>query len=84
VEKSDLKHNLPERHGGIDNLIVPVPNSYLEYACNNLVEKDEDTCNVYQEYFQYVVHTLNVHRPEHWREALQLYNQLLNIALDGY
>jgi len=75
-------YNLPERYGGIDKQIVEISHSDLKYAYSHLVQKDED--DEYQEYFQYVIQNLNIKQPEHWREALQRYSELLDIAINGY
>ena len=77
--RPDALFNLPERYGGADNQIVPVSQSDIAYAYSDLVQKDED--KDYQEYFQYVIQNLNKKTPEHWREALQMYRELLVIKL---
>ena len=56
--RPDAIYNLPERHGG-DNNLVPVPVSMLQYAINYLVPKDKD--NMYQEYCQYVFSSLGLY-----------------------
>jgi len=80
--RPDILYNLPERFGGEDGLIVQVQNNHVTYAYNHLVQKEQD--NEYQEYFAYVVANLGVRQPEHWRESLVLYSQLLDIASNGY
>ena len=79
--RPDALFHLPERYGGTDNQIVPLSPHDISYAYSHLVQKDED--NDYQEYFQYVIQSLNKKKPEHWREALQMYRELLDIAVNG-
>ncbi|EDO46160.1 predicted protein [Nematostella vectensis] len=79
--RPDAIFHLPESYGGIDNLLVPVSQHDMSYAYTHLVQQDED--DEYQEYFRYVLHSLNKKKPEHWREALQMYEELLHIAVNG-
>ena len=71
----------PEAHGGISGLIVNVPEDELPYANEHLIEREDES--EYQDYFKYVMETLNLHEPGDWREALQLYENLTAIAVDG-
>ena len=74
-------YSLPEAHGGVGGLIVDVPDNELEYAIEHLVEKEDE--NEYHDYFKYVADTLNLNVPSHWREALQLYQNLISVAVNG-
>ena len=74
-------HSLPEAHGGISELIVNVPEVELAYANEHLIEWEDQS--EYQDYFKYVGDTLNLQEPGDWREALQLYENLTAIAVDG-
>ena len=58
-----------------------VTDNELEYASEHLIENEDE--NEYQGYFKYVMDTLNLHEPGHWREALQLYENLKSIAVNG-
>ena len=79
--RPDSLYYLPEIHGGAINLIAHVPDDELQYARVHLVEQAER--NDYQEYFQYVTTTCDLQRPRSWREGLELYNTLLDCAVNG-
>ena len=79
--RPDSLYHLPEIHGGAINLIAHVPDDELQYARVHLVEQAER--NDYQEYFQYVTITCDLQRPHSWREGLELYNTLLDCAVNG-
>ena len=68
-------------HGGISGLIVNVPEDELAYANEHLIEREDESED--QDYFKYVMDTLNLQGPGDWREALQLYENLTAIAVDG-
>ena len=36
--------------------------------------------NIFTEYFNYVLESLNLHPPANWREALALFQHLMQIA----
>ena len=74
-------YSLPEAHGGISGLIVNVTEDELAYASEHLIQREYE--NEYCDYFKYVMSTLNLHEPRHWREALQLYENLTSIAVNG-
>ena len=74
-------HSLPEAHGGISGLIVNVPEDELAYANEHLIEREDES--KYQDYFKYVMNTLNQQELGDWRGALQLYENLTAIAVDG-
>ena len=44
------------------------------------LEKQEKQENTFQDYFQYVVEVNGLLSPNHWRETVSLYNQLLIFA----
>ena len=60
--------------------IVNVPEDELAYANEHLIEREDES--EYQDYFKYVMDTLNLQEPGDWREALQLYENLTAIAVD--
>ena len=62
-------------------LIVNVPEDELAYANEHLIEREDE--REYQDYFKYVMDTLNLQEPGDWREALQLYENVTAIAVDG-
>jgi hypothetical protein len=74
-------YSLPESHGGISGLIVNVTEDELAYASEHLIQREYE--NEYCDYFKYVMSTLNLHEPRHWREALQLHENLTPIAVNG-
>ena len=69
---------LPELQGGSISLSFPVPEREITYARDQLVENAVG--EEYQQYFQYVRETNHIRKPAHWREALQLYHYLLQVA----
>ena len=46
------------------------------------MEREDE--NEYQEYFQYVMETLNYRQPENWRDVLQIYEHLTAIAVNSF
>ena len=77
--RPNVLYVLPEKHGGINNLMFVVPGNELKYAKSHLIEREQE--NEYQEYFQYVVNSLNLQKPNHWREAVSLYERILSVAV---
>ena len=60
-------------------MALSVPEREISYAqYDHLVENAVE--DEYQQYFQYVIETNHVRKPVDWREALQLYHWLLQIA----
>lgn len=55
--RPDSLYTIPEFHGGVDGLIVPVQSAALDYAYSHLVEVSNDQMD-YHEYFQYVMNEL--------------------------
>ncbi len=76
--KPDALYFLPEQYGGMANLTLNVPQHEIDYAKNNLVEKEEHTESF--EYFQYVVATCGFRKPTNWREGLELFKNLIQIS----
>ena len=79
--RPDSLYYLPESHGGAPNLITQVPGNEMEYGRVQLVENPG--VNEYEQYFQYILTTCDLQRPESWREGLELYNTLLDYAHNG-
>ena len=59
-----------------------VTEEQCQYVLENYLDADESD-NDYNEYFQYVVDTAGLTSPDNWREALDLYNRLIEIAVGG-
>lgn len=76
--RPDSLYYLPQLHGGSCNLSLPVPLCELDYVRSHVVETEEE--NVYKEYFQYLVQTCHLSKPENWRKALQQYHTILSYA----
>ena len=68
-------------YDGATDLITQVPNDELQYAMVQIVERAER--NDYQEYFQYVITSCDLQKPRSWREGLELFNTLLDCAVNG-
>ena len=58
--------------------MLPVPEAEIHYAQSHIIEPEEE--NIHQEYFRYVVQFFNLNKPADWREALELYDTLLQHA----
>ena len=65
---------LPDMHGA-QNYLQPVNGNQCQQVEENHTIEEET--NEFQEYFNYVMEQCNLHHPETWREALQLYHCLL-------
>ena len=50
----------------------------MDYLRSHVVESEYN--NEYKEYFQYIIQTCNICKPDSWYEALQLYNTILSCA----
>ena len=77
----EVLYYLPEGRGGKPDLLLPVPADKISYVENHLIEKQE--ANEHFEYFQYVMDSLDLEKPTHWREALKLYNKLVSVSASG-
>jgi hypothetical protein len=69
---------LPEQYGGTANLLLNVPHCEIDYAKNNLIEKEEDI--VHFEYLEYLMNTCEYSKPTNWREALELLKELIQAS----
>jgi len=58
-----------------------VPDDKISYAKSHLIEKQE--ANEHFEYFHYAVDSLDLEKPTHWREGLQLYHKLVPVSVSG-
>ncbi len=70
--RPDALYTIPEFHGGIGGLIVPVLNADLDYAYSHLTEAS-DNDSEYQEYFKYVMDELQLTTANDWKTGLDLY-----------
>lgn len=78
---ADVLYYLPEGRGGKPDLLHSVPDDKISYVESQLIEKQE--ANEHFEYFQYVMDSLDLEKPTHWREGLQLYHKLLSVSVSG-
>jgi len=72
--------SLPESKGGVDGLLQDVSKESIQYAAHQLLNFEHEN-NEYQEYFNYVLSNSNLQLPRDWKEAEQLYQQLISIAV---
>ncbi|XP_078372629.1 uncharacterized protein LOC144656265 [Oculina patagonica] len=79
--RPDSLFYLPELHGSTDQFLLPISEAERNYARSHVIEIDSD--NEYQEYFQYVSGLCGLEQPNDWREALELYDILLQFAYNG-
>jgi hypothetical protein len=54
----------------------------MQYARCHVVEADDES-NDYQDYFQYVMSTCALTKPNDWKEALELFHTLVGYAKNG-
>ena len=80
--RPDVLFFLPESNGGESNLIVPVQDDKMVYARNHIVETE--TTHDHFSYIGYVMDSQQFSKPVNWREALDLFENVLIIARTGY
>lgn len=80
--RPDALYTIPEFHGGISGLIVPIQKADLDYAYSHLVEANDDYTD-YHEYFQYVMDELQLTIATDWKDAVDLYKTITNLAVNG-
>eukprot|EP00794_Sanderia_malayensis_P002894 gene2894-3345_t len=80
--RPDALYTIPEFHGGISDLIVPVTNADLDYAYSHLVEASDNNSD-YEEHFQYVIDELQLTAANDWKTGLDLYKTITNLAVNG-
>ena len=78
--RQDSLFYLPEIRGGTQ-FLLPMTEADRQYAHCHIVETEEH--NDYQEYFQYVSEVCTLEQPNDWRDALQLYNFIVQCARSG-
>ena len=67
-----------KHYSGGNHFLLPVPEDEIHYARSHIIQPEE--ANIFQEYFSYVFQFCNLDKPTDWREALELYNTLLQHA----
>ena len=76
--RPDSLYYLPELHGGVNNLLLPVPDNEKNFAKQHIVANDEP--NEYYSYFTYVTRICGLEQPTDWKEGLKLYHMLIHYA----
>ena len=71
---------LAEHHDAVD-MLVQVPEEKIHYTSIHVIE--EIPTHERQEYFEYVRLTLDWPQPNTWQDALELFENLVNIAEYG-
>ena len=72
---------LPELHSTQDH-----KHSVTEEQCQDILENHlsvEECRNEYEEYFEYVTYETGLTPPKDWREGLDLYSHLIDLANHG-
>lgn len=62
-------------------MLHSVPDDKISHVESQLIEKQE--ANEHFEYFQNVMDSLDLAKPTHWREGLQLYHKLVSVSVSG-
>ena len=81
--RPDALFYFPERHGGVGNLLMEVPEREMYYAYEEIVQVYQ--YNEYQEYFKYAKEALGLPRVpvRDTQEACELYQRLMRVAEEG-
>ena len=80
--RPDSLYFLPEYHGATSNLLASVATNEIVCVTQEITLQEHD--NEHQEYFEYVRQGLGLALPTTWKEALQCYERLIDIAENGY
>ena len=75
--RPDCLFFLAEHHGTVD-MLVHVPEEKIQYTSTHVIE--EIQTHELQEYFEYVRLTLDWPQPNTYQDALELFENLVNIA----
>lgn len=78
--RPDSLYFLPHLHNAVNNM-NSVPQRDIEYVSTHIIDKIET--HELQEYFEYVLNSLNANPPTNWQEAVELYGILLHTATNG-
>ena len=73
---------LPEHHGAVENLLLKVPQSEVDYVSEHM-NINMNNGSEYQDYFAYARRSLGINFPSDWQEADQLYRKLIAVAENG-
>ena len=68
-----------ERHGGVDELTLPISEEAINYAQENFLNYEREQ-NIYDEYFNFTLNNIELAEPENWEEAENTYFTLMAIA----
>ena len=80
-DRPDQLFFLPELHSAQD-----YKHSVTEEQCQHILENHlnvEECRNEYEEYFEYVTDETDLTPPKDWREGLDLYSHLIDLANHG-
>ena len=77
--RPDELYLLPECHGGIDGLLLSISDYQLQFVRDHLLQSDEES-NDYEEYFDSILANSDLALPNNWKEAEELYLQLITIG----
>jgi hypothetical protein len=78
-ERPDELYHLPEWHNAQD-FLQPVNDEQRQHVLH--IYPDFQEVNEYEVYFKYVMDLCDFHHPVIWNEALELYNNLLEHAIE--
>ena len=70
---------LPERHGGVDELTLPISEELINYAQENFLNYEPEQ-DIYNEYFNFILNNIELAEPQNWEEAENAYFTLMAIA----
>ena len=70
---------LPERHGGVDELTLPISEELINYAPKNFLNYESEQ-NIHNEYFNFKLNNIELAEPKNWEEAENVYFTLMAIA----
>eukprot|EP00795_Rhopilema_esculentum_P004031 gene4031-20206_t len=69
----------PENNGGEDGLLKTISNDEIKLVADNLLQYNEEE-NDYQVYFEYIIENSSFQMPNNWREAEELFKELVVIG----
>ena len=70
---------LPERHGRVDELTLPISEELINYAQENFLNYELEQ-NIYNEYFNFILNNIELAESKNWEEAENAYLTLMAIA----
>ena len=70
---------LPERHGEVDELTLPISEELINYAQENFLNYEPEQ-NIYNEYFNFILNNIELAELQNWEEAENAYFTLMAIA----